>query len=160
MNYRYDLKQFYFLRLSSLISLPPSQPANNLLPPLAQSLRTKRDCGSYASRVLSRSACSSNSTSRSYWQKKDNHNSWINLGYRIEYIMCICGTSLVFLAKFSLGSYKQYYLFIFRTAYARSRSYIRGHIFGLSNAVRNYCACNPRSYLLLASSMVHSSILP
>ena len=88
----YYLKQFNFVRLSSS---PPSQPANYLLSSLARPYSTRRDRGSYASRVLSWSACS-NSTSRSYRQKKDNHNIWFDLGDWINSPMCICGTSLIF----------------------------------------------------------------
>ena len=98
------LCQFVYLHL-----YPPSQPANDLLSSLARPRSTRRYRGSYASRVLSRSACC-NSTSRSYRQKKDNHNSWFDLGGRIDSPMRIRGTSL----SASYGSYtKQYYLFVF-----------------------------------------------
>ena len=113
---------------------PPSQPANDHIPSLARPRSTRRDRGSYASRVLIRSACS-NTTSGSYWQKKDNRNSWFDLGDRINSPMCICGKSS-FYPSSSCGSYKQYYLLIFQNrGMLVAGCIIAGISVGLSGAI-------------------------
>jgi hypothetical protein len=102
------LKQFDFVRLSSdssltfLFQAASQRPANDFFSSLARPRSTRRDRGSYAGRVVSRSTCS-NSSSRPYRQKKDNYNSWFDLGDWINYPMRICGTSLNFLPSSSYG---------------------------------------------------------
>ena len=114
---------------------PPSQPANDPLPSLARPRSTRRYRGNYASRVLSRSACS-NTTSRSYWQKKDNHSCWLDLGDRINSPMCICGKSSFYPVPPPKGHIIIYYLLIFwnRGMLVAGRI-IAGISVGLSSAV-------------------------